>query len=61
MVNNFSFLFSMFNIRFSFILIIIVVHTDTGYTERYMDLPEENKDGYTNGSVLSYINQFPDE
>lgn len=51
----------MFNIRFSFILIIIVVHTDTGYTERYMDLPEENKDGYTNGSVLSYINQFPDE
>lgn len=35
--------------------------TDTGYTERYMDLPEENKDGYTNGSVLSYINQFPDE
>lgn len=34
---------------------------DTGYTERYMDLPEENKQGYTTGSVLSYVNQFPDE
>lgn len=32
-----------------------------GYTERYMDLPEHNKEGYANGSVLSYINQFPDE
>lgn len=55
----------MCNQQFSFIWIIfaliVVVHTDTGYTERYMDLPEENKDGYTNGSVLSYINQFPDE
>lgn len=34
---------------------------DTGYTERYMNLPDENKDGYSSGSVLSYINQFPDE
>lgn len=34
---------------------------DTGYTERYMNLPDENKEGYSNGSVLSYINQFPDE
>ncbi|XP_031621531.1 dipeptidyl peptidase 9 isoform X2 [Contarinia nasturtii] len=34
---------------------------DTGYTERYMDLPEHNKEGYANGSVLSYINQFPDD
>lgn len=34
---------------------------DTGYTERYMDLPENNREGYTNGSVLSYVNQFPDE
>lgn len=33
----------------------------TGYTERYMDLPEQNKEGYANGSVLSYINKFPDE
>lgn len=34
---------------------------DTGYTERYMDLPDENKQGYSAGSVLSYIHQFPDE
>lgn len=34
---------------------------DTGYTERYMDLPENNKQGYIAGSVLSYINKFPDE
>lgn len=34
---------------------------DTGYTERYMDLPEENKQGYSAGSVLSYVQQFPDE
>lgn len=34
---------------------------DTGYTERYMDTPENNPDGYEKGSVLSYINNFPDE
>ena len=34
---------------------------DTGYTERYMDLPELNSDGYRNSSVLQYINSFPDE
>jgi dipeptidyl-peptidase 9 len=34
---------------------------DTGYTERYMDLPEHNPEGYIEGSVLNYINKFPDE
>ncbi|CAL8078755.1 unnamed protein product [Orchesella dallaii] len=34
---------------------------DTGYTERYMDLPSKNPAGYKQGSVLTYINQFPDE
>ncbi|XP_063709274.1 dipeptidyl peptidase 9 [Culicoides brevitarsis] len=34
---------------------------DTGYTERYMDLPENNRVGYLAGSVLSYINEFPDD
>lgn len=34
---------------------------DTGYTERYMDLPENNRQGYLAGSVLSYIHKFPDE
>lgn len=34
---------------------------DTGYTERYMDLPWNNREGYDAGSVLNYIQQFPDE
>lgn len=34
---------------------------DTGYTERYMDLPECNQQGYSEGSVLNYINKFPEE
>ncbi|XP_058055643.1 dipeptidyl peptidase 9 [Anopheles bellator] len=34
---------------------------DTGYTERYMDLPDSNRSGYTAGSVLNYIQKFPDE
>ncbi|XP_055608530.1 dipeptidyl peptidase 9 [Uranotaenia lowii] len=34
---------------------------DTGYTERYMDLPINNRSGYSAGSVLSYIDKFPDE
>lgn len=34
---------------------------DTGYTERYMDLPENNSAGYHAGSVLNYVQKFPDE
>ena len=34
---------------------------DTGYTERYMDLPEQNPQGYFEGSVLNYVNKFPEE
>ncbi|BFF88851.1 dipeptidyl peptidase 9 [Drosophila madeirensis] len=34
---------------------------DTGYTERYMDLPHQNEAGYAAGSVLNYINSFPEE
>ena len=34
---------------------------DTGYTERYMDLPSENVDGYRKGSILTHVNSFPDE
>uniref|UniRef100_A0A182FL67 Peptidase S9 prolyl oligopeptidase catalytic domain-containing protein n=1 Tax=Anopheles albimanus TaxID=7167 RepID=A0A182FL67_ANOAL len=34
---------------------------DTGYTERYMDLPDNNRSGYVAGSVLNYIQKFPDE
>ena len=34
---------------------------DTGYTERYLDLPEVNKQGYRNGSVLTYVDSLPDE
>lgn len=34
---------------------------DTGYTERYMNTPLKNTPGYSTGSVLSYVHQFPDE
>lgn len=34
---------------------------DTGYTERYMSLPEDNENGYKQGSVLTYLDRFPDE
>ena len=34
---------------------------DTGYTERYMDLPSNNPSGYTLGSVLKVAFRFPDE
>ena len=34
---------------------------DTGYTERYMGLPEENETGYKMGSVLEYVDKFPSE
>lgn len=31
---------------------------DTHYTERYMDTPQDNPEGYKNGSVLTYVNQY---
>lgn len=34
---------------------------DTGYTERYMDLPQNNPHGYMSGSILTYVSKFPDE
>ncbi|XP_014680809.1 PREDICTED: dipeptidyl peptidase 9-like isoform X2 [Priapulus caudatus] len=34
---------------------------DTGYTERYMDTPQNNPDGYKSGSVLEYASLFPNE
>ncbi|TRY69188.1 hypothetical protein TCAL_12071 [Tigriopus californicus] len=34
---------------------------DTGYTERYMDLPASNPDGYKLGSVLNHASEFPNE
>lgn len=31
---------------------------DTHYTERWMDTPQDNAEGYKKGSVLSYVNQY---
>ncbi|MFZ4862843.1 DPP IV N-terminal domain-containing protein [Sphingobacterium sp. Mn56C] len=31
---------------------------DTHYTERWMDTPQDNPEGYKNGSILSYVNQY---
>jgi len=34
---------------------------DTGYTERFMDLPRLNPTGYLQGCVLTHLPNFPDE
>jgi hypothetical protein len=34
---------------------------DTGYTERYMGLPNFNSEVYLNGSVLNLAKYFPNE
>ena len=31
---------------------------DSHYVERYMDLPEDNPEGYRNGSVFTYVNRY---
>lgn len=31
---------------------------DTHYTERWMDTPQDNPEGYKNGSVLTYVNNY---
>jgi len=31
---------------------------DTHYTERFMDTPQDNPEGYKNGSVLEYVDQY---
>ncbi|XP_052459508.1 dipeptidyl peptidase 9 isoform X5 [Carassius gibelio] len=34
---------------------------DTGYTERYMDVPENNQQGYEAGSVALHVDKLPSE
>ncbi|KAJ3595739.1 hypothetical protein NHX12_005042 [Muraenolepis orangiensis] len=34
---------------------------DTGYTERYMDIPENNHQGYEEGSVALHVDKLPSE
>ncbi|KAK1152553.1 dipeptidyl peptidase 9 isoform X1 [Acipenser oxyrinchus oxyrinchus] len=34
---------------------------DTGYTERYMDIPENNQQGYEAGSVALHVDKLPNE
>lgn len=31
---------------------------DTHYTERFMDTPQDNPEGYKNGSVMNYVDQY---
>lgn len=33
-------------------------HYDTIYTERFLRTPQENREGYVNGSCMTYVNQF---
>ena len=34
---------------------------DTHYTERYMDTPQANPDGYKAGSIINYVSEYPVE
>ncbi|MDZ7772360.1 MAG: S9 family peptidase [Balneolaceae bacterium] len=34
---------------------------DTHYTERYMDRPQDNPDGYESSSVMSYVDRYEDD
>ena len=34
---------------------------DTHYTERYMDTPQANPDGYKVGSIINYVSEYPVE
>lgn len=34
---------------------------DTAYTERYMDTPQNNPEGYKKGSIFEYVHSLPDE
>uniref|UniRef100_A0A7N6BTW1 dipeptidyl-peptidase IV n=1 Tax=Anabas testudineus TaxID=64144 RepID=A0A7N6BTW1_ANATE len=34
---------------------------DTGYTERYMDVPDNNQQGYEEGSVALHVDKLPSE
>ena len=34
---------------------------DTHYTERYMDTPQANPDGYKSGSIINYVAEYPVE
>lgn len=34
---------------------------DTGYTERYMDTPDNNQQGYEEGSVALHVDKLPSE
>lgn len=61
--------YNAYNVNYHFIFRVAIAGApvvswglyDTGYTERYMDLPTVNPEGYRNGSVLSYVNNLPDE
>ncbi|XP_063439501.1 dipeptidyl peptidase 9-like isoform X1 [Mytilus trossulus] len=33
---------------------------DTGYTERYMNIPEQEDENYRDSSILTYVDRFPD-
>nr|VZI19435.1 unnamed protein product [Spirometra erinaceieuropaei] len=36
-------------------------HYDTAYTERYLGLPRDHPEAYTDGNVLTYIQGFPND
>lgn len=43
---------------FIYLYIDLYIFTDTIYTERYMDLPDDNKEGYDNGRLSTLGKKF---
>uniref|UniRef100_A0A7M4ELS7 dipeptidyl-peptidase IV n=1 Tax=Crocodylus porosus TaxID=8502 RepID=A0A7M4ELS7_CROPO len=52
---------SVFKIAIAGAPVTVWMAYDTGYTERYMDVPENNQQGYEAGSVALHVEKLPNE
>ncbi|XP_006278722.3 dipeptidyl peptidase 9 isoform X1 [Alligator mississippiensis] len=52
---------SVFKIAIAGAPVTVWMAYDTGYTERYMDIPENNQQGYEAGSVALHVEKLPNE
>ncbi|XP_029470433.1 dipeptidyl peptidase 9 isoform X2 [Rhinatrema bivittatum] len=52
---------SVFKVAIAGAPVTVWMAYDTGYTERYMDVPENNQQGYEAGSVALHVDKLPNE
>lgn len=52
---------SVFQVAIAGAPVTVWMAYDTGYTERYMDVPENNQQGYEAGSVALHVEKLPNE